>query len=450
MIVVRSLRSRRTIAWLLATIAVLLLAGGVARAGEWVQVSCTNPDGSAAPSEGWTGSAQGSPPLGSQANPRCSPQVPMQATLFDGMAAPAGAEELLQYAPPVGSTLIGGTLQVGLYADGYGSGSDGYTWGSAGVLEPGPQQTTANVVKLCTQSQDICQNGTDDYTGALSLPVDAGGDLYLEADCSGFNTSGACDAGGSQDTWALAELSSAQLLLRNDAVPQGTGFGGTLLARDATGDATLGFTASDPGGPGVYQVVAEIDGRPAYSGTPNDNDGDCRPVGTDAATGALMFDYQQPCPASEPVALTIPTAGLKDGHHALAVSVIDAAGNATQVLSESITTRNSGATHSRLRRLNIVLTVDWHWDGAHTTLIRAHVREAPRGAGATASCRGRGCPPGALRRREALRRLLRALTGLTFTAGDRLSLAFIAPGRVSERVRFTIRDGAVPSARRLR
>jgi hypothetical protein len=257
---------------------VALASPGVSEAGQWVQVSCVNPDGSAAPSEGWSGTTVGSPALGSLANPRCTPQVPMEAILWDSQPAPYQAEELLQYTPPAGSTVVGGTLGVGLYADGYGTGSDSYDWASAGVLEPGPDPTTANVVKICIQSQHVCQSGTDDYIGPISLPADAGGNVYLLANCNGFNTTGACDAGGTQNAWALAQLSSARILLRNDSVPQGAGFAGTILTPHATGDASLGFTATDFAGPGVYQVVVQVDGHVVYAGTPNSNDGQCAPA----------------------------------------------------------------------------------------------------------------------------------------------------------------------------
>src|SRR6202034_2815317 len=113
---------------------------------------------------------------------------------------------------------------------------------------------------------------------------------------------------------------ASRLLLRDDAVPAGAGFGGSLLKPDASGDATLDFTADDPDGPGVYQVNAQIDGRTVYRGTPDTEDGSCAPVGTDSATGALMFDEQQPCPVSESVALSIATGGLRDGKHRVVVT----------------------------------------------------------------------------------------------------------------------------------
>lgn len=39
----------------------MALVLSAARAGEWMQVSCVNPDGSVAPYQGWSGTSDGSP-----------------------------------------------------------------------------------------------------------------------------------------------------------------------------------------------------------------------------------------------------------------------------------------------------------------------------------------------------------------------------------------------------
>jgi hypothetical protein len=169
-----------------------------------------------------------------------------------------------------------------------------------------------------------------------TLPSNLGGDLYLVAQC--FGPPGyACGPWG---IYASIELQWAQLLLANNAQPTGARFGGSLIQTRAHGTAELAFTAADPGGPGVYQVTVLIDGRTAYQGTPNTNGGECAPAGTDPSTGALMFDYQQPCPPSESVDLPIPTDGLPDGDQLLQVVVTDAAQNSSTVLDRTITTAN--------------------------------------------------------------------------------------------------------------
>src|ERR1019366_8239397 len=65
------------------------------------------------------------------------------------------------------------------------------------------------------------------------------------------------------------------------------------------------FLASDPGGPGVYLVTAQIDGKTVDSGTPDNNEGRCIPIGETG--GTLMFDHNEPCRASASVDLPINT-----------------------------------------------------------------------------------------------------------------------------------------------
>ena len=108
-----------------AATALLMTAAAVvvpaaASAAPWMQVSCQNPDGSPAPSEGWSGGAVGNVSLGSTNNTNCAPGTPMYAAL--AMPAPAadGSSEFIAYTPPAGSRLVGGSLLVGLQANGYG------------------------------------------------------------------------------------------------------------------------------------------------------------------------------------------------------------------------------------------------------------------------------------------------------------------------------------------
>jgi hypothetical protein len=132
-------------------------------------------------------------------------------------------------------------------------------------------------------------------------------------------------------------VSSAAIALANSATPAASGFGGTLLSPNAQGTQELTFLASDPGGPGVYLVTAQIDGKTVYSGTPDNNEGRCIPIG--GTGGTLMFDHSQPCRASESVDLPINTTALANGQHTLKVTVEDAAENASVVYDAPITTQ---------------------------------------------------------------------------------------------------------------
>jgi len=61
---------------------------------------------------------------------------------------------------------------------------------------------------------------------------------------------------------------------------------------------------------------------------------------TDNTSGALMFDWQQPCLQTETVDIPVDTTALTDGQHELKVIVTDAAQNSSTVLDQTITTLN--------------------------------------------------------------------------------------------------------------
>jgi len=314
-----------------------------AYAGDWMQVACMNPNGSAASSEGWSNFTVGNLGLGSNSSTNCSPGAPMYAILSTDAAESRNSSEDLQYTPPSGSTLVGGSVDVSLTADGYGYDASGV----AAIYTPAFAYNGSNVITQCAAGLSPCWNGTNDFTGGVELPASRGGDLFISASCGG-NAGEICDEGGSNGGWATASLYSADLLLNSTASPTGTAFSGTLLDPDAHGTASLAFTAADPGGPGVYKVIVSIDGTVAYDGTPNTNGGECASAGTDPASGAWMFDSQQPCLQTETVDVPIDTTAFADGEHELTVQVEDAAQNTSTVLDQTITTANLTTVSSLL------------------------------------------------------------------------------------------------------
>jgi hypothetical protein len=311
------------------------LVASAAYAGQWMQVSCANPDQSPAPSEGWTSFTTGATGYGSNNATSCTPTSPMYALLSSDGAVGVGAGEDLQYTPPSGSTLAGGNVDVSLYADGYGQDASG----TAVLYTPAFAYDGSDVFFQCLADLTPCANGTSDFSGVLALPVNRGGDFYIGAGCGGLPGQ-YCAEGGSAGAWALTQLWWADFLLTNTSSPAASGFSGSLLAADAHGTADIAFTATDPDGPGVYNVTVQIDGNTVYSATPNTNQGECAPVGTDNTTGALMFDWQQPCLQTETVDIPVDTTTLADGQHELKVIVTDAAGNSATVVDQTITTLN--------------------------------------------------------------------------------------------------------------
>ena len=367
------------------TLLLMVATAPAARAGEWMQVSCVNPNGTAAPFQGWTGSS---------------------AT------------------------------------------------GVAGLHEPQFAPDPANRFLVCARILSPCQNGGYAWSGTVTLPADRGGNLIAAASCAGANgaATNTCTTGqDAADNFASVFISSANLLLQNNAVPGGSGFTGTALELGARGLTHLTFTAADTAGPGVYQVQVFVDGTPVYSQTPNTNSGQCVPVDTDPASGALMFDYQQPCPPAESVDVPISTTGLQDGRHELTVKVVDAAGNVATALDQTITTSNPLVTPRPAKGVRAQFVILWHWTGLRTTLRSITVRKLPRRAAIHVSCTGRGCPR--LRLRSAtgkkLKRLLAGLSGRAFRAGDRLHLTVTAPHLRSEKILVTIRNNRIPQARLL-
>ena len=194
-------------------------------------------------------------------------------------------------------------------------------------------------------------------------------------------------------------------------------------------------------------MTAAIDGAPVYAATPDVNAGHCVPVGTDAASGALMFDWQQPCLASETVDVPVPTARQPDGHHELTVAVTDAAQNNATVFDQRITTSNPQITPRGRGSVHAQFVISWRWAGARTTMRSIAVRGLPRGASVAVSCRGSRCPRLRLHagRGRAVGRLLRALGGRRYAAGDRIRIT-VSRGQRHERIELRIRNGRKPAA----
>src|SRR5271166_3344152 len=327
-------RAALALAGVAMTLCIVCSAPTGAAAGQWEQVSCVSPDGSAAGSQGWSAMIAGGG-YGSTTGTGCGPGSPAFALLSTDMAVAVGSSETLHYIPPAGSTLAGGLVDVALFADGRGYGASG----TAVAYTPEYAYDASIVFFQCAAGLTPCSGGTNDFSGTLAIPAGRGGSLYLSAGCgSGYNT-GSCNEGGSEGAWSLVRLYWAQLLLTNSSTPTGTGFGGSLLAGDARGTSDLLLTAGDPEGPGVYEVLVEAEGHTLYDGTPDRNGGACVPAASSG--GTLMFDDSQPCKRTETVDLPIDTTALADGVHTLKVTVTDAAQNSSVVYDGTISTQNA-------------------------------------------------------------------------------------------------------------
>ena len=190
-----------------------------ARAGSWMQVSCVNPDGSSAPSEGWSGAAVGASQPGGYAGSDCSATSPMATGLSELAPAPVGDEQALTYTPPSGSAIAGGRVALHLYAGGYGTTNGQLTAvTTAALTEPG--LSASDVVFQCVAYVVVCNHGAGsplDYTGTVTLPANRGGTLSALVECTGSGPN--CDNNPSYASWALAQVSSADLLLSSSVSP---------------------------------------------------------------------------------------------------------------------------------------------------------------------------------------------------------------------------------------
>jgi hypothetical protein len=331
-------------AFAVAALTCLLAVVGVGSAhaaGTWIRTNCANPDGSSAPSDGWSGGSLGPVPPGSSYTTTCAFGSPMFAFLSSQGLALDGSVEFLRYTPPQGSTLVGGSAWVGLWAGGYG---EDHAGASAAMLTPSIDYSPSNVFMRCAASTAACPGG---FEGKVDLPPNKGGALYVSARCKGDVPWAACRYGGSNGVMSMAWVGWANLVLRTDSLPTASEFRGGLLEPDAHGTAGLAFTAAD-GGPGVYKVIVAIDGSPVYDATPNSNAGKCVPVATDSDSGALMWQWQQPCPQSQTVDVQVRTTTLADGPHELTVTVVNPARDATTVLRRTITTNNRTTVSAKL------------------------------------------------------------------------------------------------------
>jgi hypothetical protein len=440
----------------LAALTMALVGAQSARAGTWMLVSCVNPGGSAAPSDGWSAFTQGGVNVGDGNDTYCAPGVPMSAFLGAAAVAANGHSETLQFTPPTGSALIGGSLEVSLTAyGGHAATGVGGATAQADVLEPTDNLDGSDTVFSCINQFGCGASGVYAYSGPVTLPAGRGGNLYVTAICTA-TPNFQCDqsVGGSNGYWSLAQVISAHLLLSNLADPQGTDLSGSALQAGARGLAHFVFTATDAGGPGVYAVTAALDGHVVYSATPNPNGGACVPVGSDPATGALMFDSAQPCPPTESVDVPIPTAGLPDGRHGLAVTMTDAAGNHSTVYDQTITTSNPQTTPNPKGRdaLRARFVISWSWSGATTVLRSLRVTHLLRGARVAVRCAGKHCPRIKAHATGARKvtKMLRRLAGRRLRAGQTLLITVTARRHSAERIAVTIRNGHKPSARLLR
>jgi hypothetical protein len=198
----------------------------------------------------------------------------------------------------------------------------------------------------------------------------------LHVDLSCWVVAGTLDCGPYP---AHVTISRAQIGLRDEEAPDGFATGGTLAGSEPVrGVGSLSLHASDEGG-GVYRVALAVDGDEVLRRIVGGAGGACADV--EPGNGdPHEFDTPQPCPLATDDVVEFDTATLRDGAHAVRVTVEDAGGDETVVFDGAIQTHNApvssaGPELSGQARVGSALSGGLgQWDGAPTGYERRWLR----------------------------------------------------------------------------
>ncbi len=321
---------------LCAAICLAAPSAGVAGAGEYHVYSCRMPNGEAAPTDGWSGSATG---VSVHAEDTCAKGGALIAELGEGVSHGVGTDDATwTFGPPSGETVSKANIWRAGDAEGGAVANATYEFWLAGPNRPEAFDSCVYV------SGCMKMIGEPDEPLSVSnlVPVpnaNLGEHLYVNASCGGLQTYKCPSGKGDPNGYAaVVYLYAADLVLAQASQPTVSDVEGELAtASTLAGTADLAFHASDAGS-GVYQAVFSVDGA-EVGRTVLDSSSRCRDVGQ-TTDGLPAFLYLQPCAPSLNADLQFDTTGLSDGSHHLVVSVTNAAGNSTVALDRKIEVAN--------------------------------------------------------------------------------------------------------------
>jgi hypothetical protein len=319
----------------------LLVAAGSAWGGEYHVYSCRMPNGEAAPTDGWSGSATGAFVY---AEDKCAKGGALIAALGDGVEHEATDVATWTFSTPAEEKLVGARLWRAGDADGGISKKGTYEFWLAG---PSENEVFDECVYGGSQPCASGQGEPEEPLAAANLLSPSsdhlGSGLYINAAC--FATLGVCKKGEHDPNGyaAVVYLYAADLLLEQTTQPKvGEVSGELATAQPLSGTEDLSFHAEDPGS-GVYQAIFDVDGKQLASTLLASSDPHCQNVAqTDDALPAFL--YLQPCPQSLTADVPLNTTLIADGTHHLVVSIADAAGNETVALDRTVTIKNQAAS----------------------------------------------------------------------------------------------------------
>jgi hypothetical protein len=296
---------------------------------------------------------------------------------YTGQAAPAADWSFDQatngYGDGDGSSCAGGGGSISAWMDGgvtHGFGEGGYAnfnapgamtisafelwrYEAVGPYEPYAAPATniaynpgnVSIEGLCVQSLGCSSRGNPQDHLASGSAVGASGlvgvtQISTSAVCGGGpGTSYVCPTSNAENgNSAEIDVYAADITLVDPTVPTVSNVNGSLTSgASLSGDASISFSASDSGGPGLYSGKISVDGNPVVNQILDTNGGACQSLGG-TSDGLRSFDDPQPCKSSMSAALTLNTSTLRPGTHSVLVTVDDASGNSATVWDGTITT----------------------------------------------------------------------------------------------------------------
>ena len=330
------------VAWTMVMCGLAVASPGVAQAGEYHVYSCRMPNGEAAPTDGWSGSATG---VAVHAEDTCAKGGALIAELGEGVSHIVGTDDATwAFGSPSSATVKKAILWRAGDAEGGSAANATYQFWISGPTEPEAFDECIYAVG-CSKLRGEPEEPMS-LSNILAVPAkNIGEHLYVNASCGGLETYKCPSGKGDPNGYAaVVYLYAADLVLAQSSQPTVSDIEGELAtASTLAGTADLALHASDSGS-GVYQAVFAVDGA-EVGRTVLDSSSHCRDVGQ-TTDGLPAFLYLQPCSPSLNADLQFDTTTLSDGPHHLVVSVTNAAGNSTVALDRKITVANHPAAPS--------------------------------------------------------------------------------------------------------
>ena len=206
------------------------------------------------------------------------------------------------------------------------------------------QPGNVSVEGLCAQGLGCSSKGTNQARLASQNEVSVGNlsgitQVQASAICGGAPGGPyQCPTSNAENGMsAEIDIYAADFTLNDPTVPSVSNVSGPLVSGGTlSGNAVISFTASDTGGPGIYDGTISVDGSPIVSRVLDTNGGACQALpGT--GDGLRAFDHPQPCKPQVSSTLALNTSTLAAGTHSVLVTVDDASGNSATVWDGVVT-----------------------------------------------------------------------------------------------------------------